>query len=52
MELPFCSLISEGPGNDGISFALDVIRGKETFRNLYLLVHDISDNMSAAEIKD
>ena len=48
----FDSALDEGHGNAGISFALDEIRGKETFRNLCLLAHDNSSSMSAAEIKN
>jgi len=48
----FDSALDEGHGNVGISFALDEIRGKETFRNLCLLAHDNSSSMSAAEIKN
>ena len=50
-EKCFVSEFAEGPGNVGISFALDEIRGMETFCNFCLLVHDISDSMSASEIK-
>ena len=48
----FDSALDEGHGNVGISFALDEIRGKETFRNVCLLAHDNSSSMSAAEIKN
>ena len=47
----FDSMFSEGPGNVGISFALDEICGMETLRNIYFLAHDISNTMSAVEIK-
>ena len=36
----FDSALDEGHGNVGISFALDEIRGKETFRNVCLLAQD------------
>ena len=48
----FDSALDEGHGNVGIWFALDEIRGKETFRNVCLLAHDNSSSMSAAEIKN
>ena len=48
----FDSAFAEGHGNVGISFALDEIRGMETFRNICLLAHDNSSTTSAAEIKN
>ena len=46
------SALDEGNGNVGISFALDEIRGKETFRNVCLLAQDNSSSMPSAEIKN
>ena len=48
----FDSVLAEGHGNVGISFALDEIRGKDTFHNICLLAHDNSSSMSVAEIKN
>ena len=48
----FDSAFAEGQGSVGISFALDEICGKETFRNVCLFAHDNSSSMSAAEIKN
>ena len=48
----FDSALDEGHGNVGISFALDEICRKETFRNICLLAHDNSSSMSVAEIKN
>ena len=48
----FDSACTERHGNVGISFALDKIRGMETFRNICLLANDNSSTMSAAEIKN
>jgi len=48
----FDSAFAEGHGNMGISFALDEIRGMETFRNICVLAQDYSSTMSATEIKN
>ena len=48
----FDSAFAEGHGSVGILFALDEIRGMETFRNICLLANDNSRTMSAAEIKN
>jgi hypothetical protein len=48
----FDSAFAEGHGNIGISFALDEIRGIETFRNICVVAQDYSSSMSAAEIKN
>ena len=48
----FDSAFAEGHGNMGISFALDEIRGMETFRNICVLAQDYSSTMSTTEIKN
>ena len=48
----FSSRFFNGLGNIRILSALDEIRGMATFPNVHSLAHDISDDMSIAEIKE